>query len=47
LAKIITDGKGEMLKFGGKLTKVQIDDLVTYIRRFKQPAPAPQMFGSI
>ena len=47
LAKIITDGKGKMPKFGSKLTKVQISDLVTYIRRFKQPAPAPQMFGSI
>jgi mono/diheme cytochrome c family protein len=44
LAKIIADGKGEMPKFGGKLTKDQIRDLVTYIRKFKHiVAPAPMM----
>jgi mono/diheme cytochrome c family protein len=44
LAKIIADGKGEMPKFGGKITKDQINALVKYIRRFKHVvAPAPQM----
>jgi mono/diheme cytochrome c family protein len=47
LAKIISDGKGKMPKFGGKLTKDQIRDLVTYIRKFKPVAPAIQMFGAI
>jgi mono/diheme cytochrome c family protein len=47
LAKIVADGKGKMPKFGGKLTKDQINDLVASIRRFKPVAPAVQMFGSI
>jgi cytochrome c6 len=46
LEKLITNGKGKMPSFGGKLSKEEIGNLVQYIRRFKLPAPAPQMFGS-
>jgi len=35
LAKIITDGKGKMPKYDGKLTKDQIDDVVKFIRTLK------------
>ena len=35
LAKIITNGKGKMPKYEGKLTADQINDLVKYIRTFK------------
>ena len=35
LAKIITNGKGKMPKYEGKLTADQISDLVKYIRTFK------------
>jgi len=35
LTKIITDGKGKMPKYDGKLTKDQIDDVVKFIRTLK------------
>jgi cytochrome c6 len=35
LTKIITDGKGKMPKYDGKLTGDQITDLVKYIRTLK------------
>lgn len=35
LTKIITDGKGKMPKYDGKLTKDQISDVVKYIRTLK------------
>jgi mono/diheme cytochrome c family protein len=35
LANIITNGKGKMPKYDGKLTADQINDLVKYIRTFK------------
>ena len=35
LSKIITDGKGKMPKYDGKLTKDQIDDVVKFIRTLK------------
>jgi len=35
LTKIITDGKGKMPKYDGKLTSDQITDLVKYIRTLK------------
>lgn len=35
LTKIITDGKGKMPKYDGKLTTDQISDLVKYIRTLK------------
>jgi cytochrome c6 len=36
LNQIITDGKGKMPKYDGKLTKDQIADLVKYIRSLKK-----------
>jgi cytochrome c6 len=33
---VITNGKGKMPKYDGKLTKEQIDDLVKYIRTLKK-----------
>jgi|SRR5579862_1979162 len=36
LSKIITDGKGKMPKYDGKLTSDQITDLVKYIRTLKK-----------
>jgi cytochrome c6 len=36
LANIITNGKGKMQKYDGKLTKDQISDLVKYIRTLKK-----------
>lgn len=47
LSKVIEDGKGKMPKFGNKLTKAEIHDVVMYIRKFKPPAPAPQMFSRL
>jgi cytochrome c6 len=35
LTSIITDGKGKMPKYDGKLSKEQIEDLVKYIRTLK------------
>jgi mono/diheme cytochrome c family protein len=35
LTNTITNGKGKMPKYDGKLTKDQIDDLVKYIRTLK------------
>jgi cytochrome c6 len=35
LAKIITDGKGKMPKYDGKLTKDQVDEVVKFIRSLK------------
>jgi cytochrome c6 len=35
LTKIITDGKGAMPKYDGKLTKDQISDVVKYTRTLK------------
>lgn len=35
LAKIITDGKGKMPKYDGKLTKDQVDEVVKFIRTLK------------
>ena len=35
LTKIVTDGKGAMPKYDGKLTKDQISDVVKYIRTLK------------
>jgi cytochrome c6 len=35
LTNIITNGKGKMPKYDGKLTKDQISDLVKYIRTLK------------
>ncbi len=36
LNKIITDGKGKMPKYDGKLTKDQISDVVKFIRTLKK-----------
>ena len=36
LNKIVTDGKGKMPKYDGKLTKDQINDLVKFIRTLKK-----------
>ena len=36
LSKIITDGKGKMPKYDGKLTKEQITDVVKFIRTLKK-----------
>ena len=36
LTKEISDGKGKMPAFKGKLTDAQIKDLVSYIRTFKK-----------
>jgi len=36
LAGIITNGKGKMPKYDGKLTKEQIDDVVKFIRTLKK-----------
>jgi len=35
LAGIITNGKGKMPKYDGKLTKEQVDDVVKFIRTLK------------
>jgi len=36
LAGIITNGKGKMPKYDGKLTKDQVNDVVKYIRTLKK-----------